>query len=105
MPKLAERIIEKILQREVIPSSAEGYYFALAHDILWWELMDQPAVALKTRGLVTETETEIWSSDKTAAKSLKVPVRFVQPLWDSGDAQRKYHDRGAAQTWMEANLE
>ncbi|KAI4264974.1 MAG: hypothetical protein L6R38_009734 [Xanthoria sp. 2 TBL-2021] len=74
----------KILRREAILSGTEGYCFALANDLFSWELLDQLAVALKTRGLITETETETWAGDEAAAKSLKVPVQFVQPLWNSG---------------------
>ena len=78
------RIIEKILQKEALQSGAEGYYFALAHDLLWWEVLDQLAVALNARNLVTDSKTQIWPNDEAAAKSLGVPVQFVQLLWNSG---------------------
>lgn len=78
------RIIEKILQSESLPSGKEGYYFALAHDILLGETLDHLAVALKARGLVADSKTQIYASDEAAAKSLGVPAQFVQPLWNSG---------------------
>ena len=78
------RIIEKILQKETLPSGAEGYYFALAHDLIWWEVLDRLAVALKARNLVTDSKTQIWPSDKAAAESLGVPEQYVQLLWNSG---------------------
>ncbi|KAK9358198.1 hypothetical protein V1504DRAFT_487750 [Lipomyces starkeyi] len=79
------RIIEKILQKEALPSGTEGYYFALAHDLIWWEVLDQLAVALNARSPVTDSKTQIWPSDEAAAESLGVPVQFVQPLWNSGE--------------------
>lgn len=78
------RIVEKILQRKAPPSSKEGYYFALAHDLIWWEVLDQLAVALNARGLVTDSQTHFWPSDDVAAESMGIPVQFVQPLWNSG---------------------
>ncbi|MCJ1432429.1 hypothetical protein MMC27_001785 [Xylographa pallens] len=82
---LYERIVEKILQKEAPPSGAEGYYFALAHDIFWWETLDRLAVALKARKLVADSKTQIWPNDEAAAESLGVPVQFVQVLWNSGE--------------------
>ena len=78
------RIVRKILQQEALPSGEEGYYFALAHDLYSWEVLDHLAVALHARGLVSEPKTEIWPSDEAAAKSLGVPVQFLQTLWNSG---------------------
>ena len=78
------QIIQKILQKEAIPSGAEGYYFALAQYFAWWEVMDRLAMALDARGLVTNTETEIWPNDEDAADALGVPVQFLQALWNSG---------------------
>lgn len=78
------RIIEKILQQETPPSGADGYYFALAHDLNWWEVLDHLAVALDARNLVTDSKTRVWPNDEAAAESLGVPVHFVQLLWNSG---------------------
>lgn len=52
------RMVEKILRKETLPNGTEGYYFALAHDLFWWEVLDQLAVALNARGLVTESKTQ-----------------------------------------------
>ncbi|MCJ1385555.1 hypothetical protein MMC17_008678 [Xylographa soralifera] len=79
------RIIEKILQKTAPPSGAEGYYFALAHDLIWWEVLDRLAIALHTRNLVTDSKALFWPNDEAAAESLGVPVRFVQVLWNSGE--------------------
>lgn len=81
---LYRQILQKILQKEAIPSGTEGYYFALAHDIQWWEVLDHLAVALKARSLVTESKTPVFPSDEAAAEILGVPVQFVKPLWNSG---------------------
>ena len=77
-------IIEKILREETLPSGTEGYYFALAHDLVWWELLDRLAGGLNARGLVIDSEIQVWPSDEVAAEALGVPVPFVQPLWNSG---------------------
>lgn len=78
------RIIQKILQKEALPSGKEGYYFALAHELVWWEVLDQLAASLKARDLVTDSKVQIWPSEEAAAEALGVPVQFVQPLWNSG---------------------
>jgi hypothetical protein len=77
------RIIEKILQKVTLPSGVEGYYFAQAHDVEWWELLDRLAVALNARGLVTDSKAQIWPSNEVAAESLGFPVQFVQVLYNS----------------------
>ena len=77
-------IVDKILRHEPIRSGTEGYYFALAHDILWWEALDRLAAALRARGLVTDATTQVWPSDDAAAEALGVPVQFLQALWNSG---------------------
>ena len=84
MTALYGQLIEKILQKEEPPSGEEGYYFALAHDLTWWEVLDQMALALNSRDLVTDPKTQIWPSDAAAAEALGVPVQFVQLLWNSG---------------------
>lgn len=78
------RIVQRILQQEALPSGEEGYYFALAHDLHSWEVLDHLAIALHARGLVSEPNTGLWPSDEAAAKSLGVPVQFLQTLWNSG---------------------
>ena len=82
------KIIKKILRKEALPSGTEGYYFALAHDLIWWEVLDQLAIALNARGLIPDLKTHIWASDEAAANALGVPVQFVQPLWNSGYVSR-----------------
>ena len=84
MTALYRQIVEKILQKKAIPSGTEGYYFGLGHDLHMWEVLDRLAVALKARGLVTDSKTQIWASDEAAADVLGVPAPFVQPLWNSG---------------------
>ncbi|EAQ82880.1 hypothetical protein CHGG_11056 [Chaetomium globosum CBS 148.51] len=78
-----EKMVEKILLKEPIPSGEKGYYFAKAHDVQWWEVFDQLAVALEARGLATNSTVETWPDDETAAKVLGVPVQFVSILWQS----------------------
>jgi 3-methyladenine DNA glycosylase AlkD len=77
-------LIWKILKKEIIPSAKEGYYFALAHHLYWWEVMDHLASALKARNLLTHTKVETWLSDDAAAEAMGVPAQFVKPLWNDG---------------------
>jgi hypothetical protein len=78
-----EKIVEKILLKEPIPSGERGYYFAKADDVQWWEVFNRLAVRLEARGLATNSTVDLWSDDETAAKVLGVPVQFVSILWSS----------------------
>jgi hypothetical protein len=84
MTALYMQLVEKILQKETIPSGKEGYYFAVAHDIIWWEYLDQLAEVLHASGITADTKTEIWPSDAAAAEVLGLPIPFVRILWKSG---------------------
>ncbi|KAI0131869.1 hypothetical protein BJ170DRAFT_691096 [Xylariales sp. AK1849] len=77
------QIVESILQKETIPSGVEGYFFAQAHVVNWWELLDRLAVALNARGLVTDPKAQVWPSVESAAESLGIPAQFVQVLFNS----------------------
>lgn len=83
MTTLYGRIIQKVLKNEALPSGREGYYFALAHDLHWWEVLDRLAIALKTRDLVADSKIQVWPGDETAAEVMGVPVEFVQPFWNA----------------------
>lgn len=78
------RIIEHVIRKDAIPSGTEGYYFALGHDLHWWEVLDHLGAALRARGLVTDPKLQVWPSDEAAAEALGVPAAFVQALWNSG---------------------
>lgn len=78
------RIIENILQGELLPTGREGYYFALAHYLHLGEVLDHLAIQLKARGLITDSKTKVYLNDEAAASSLGIPVPFVRPLWNSG---------------------
>lgn len=84
MTALYGLIIEKILQKEPIDNGEKGYYFALAHNLQWREVLDRLAAALHARGLVADPKAQVWPSDEVAAESLGVPVGFLQVLWNSG---------------------
>jgi hypothetical protein len=77
------RIIGKILSKDTIPSGKEGYYFAEAHKVNWWEILDRLAVTMKARDLVTDKAAQIWESDDAAAEGLGIPTQFLKPLWNS----------------------
>ncbi|RWA07405.1 hypothetical protein EKO27_g7699 [Xylaria grammica] len=71
-------MIKKILQGEKLPSGEEGYYFAVAHEVGWWDIAQSLAGALSARGLVTEPQARIWPSDDMAAEALDLPRQFVR---------------------------
>jgi hypothetical protein len=80
---LFSRIIEKILSKDTIPSGAEGYYFAGAHKVNWWAILDRLAVDMKARDLVTDETPQIWESDDAAAEGLGIPAMFLKPFFNS----------------------
>ncbi len=73
-------IVEKIVQKEPIPSGESGYYFAMAHRVPWWDVMDRIAENLHSRGLVAEPRAQIWHSDKMAAEYLRFPLQYVRAM-------------------------
>ena len=76
-------LVEKILSKESIPSGDKGHYFAVGHKFHWWQTLDRVVVALHTRGLVYEQTIQVWPSDEMAAKSLGLPVQFMNMIWNS----------------------
>ncbi|KAF2111047.1 hypothetical protein BDV96DRAFT_650649 [Lophiotrema nucula] len=78
-----ERIVSKILLGENIPSGVQGYYFAQAFDVSWWEILDHLTTVLHSRGVVADAQPQIWRSHEDAAAGLDIPVEFVKILWNS----------------------
>ncbi|KAH8200806.1 hypothetical protein TruAng_005043 [Truncatella angustata] len=73
-------LVEKILQMEPIPSGEIGYYFAIAHTVPWWNVMQRIAESLHARGLVKSSQTQIWPSYKMAAEYLNFPLAHVRAM-------------------------
>ena len=80
---LYRQMVERLLNKEPIPSGTEGYYFAIAHHVHWWEFLDRLAVTLKGRGLVTHPDVQTWPNEDFTADALGIPKMFVKPLWGS----------------------
>ncbi|XXG95183.1 hypothetical protein Hte_001443 [Hypoxylon texense] len=76
-------LIEKILQKEQIPSGEDGYYFVMAHRAPWWAIMQRVAEALYARGLVAEPKTQTWPSYDVAADTLGFPRLFMKAIGTS----------------------
>jgi len=76
-------LVQKILNREPIPTGRKGYYFAVAHRTSWWKVMQRLAEALHARELVNEPKVEVWPSDEAAAKSLGWPLPYVRAMGTS----------------------
>ncbi|KAH7407104.1 hypothetical protein BKA64DRAFT_571722 [Cadophora sp. MPI-SDFR-AT-0126] len=85
LTKLYGLIVKNILQGTVddIPNGTHGYYFGIAHDIVWWETLGHLASAMKARGLVASSETPVWTSNEVAAEATGVPPMFVDILFNS----------------------
>lgn len=73
-------IVKKIMQKEPIPRGNKGYYFAMAHRMPWWAVMQGLAKALHARGLVTDSEVKIWPSYEVAAEALGFPLLYIEPM-------------------------
>lgn len=73
-------MVEKILANEPIPSGEKGYYFAMAHRVSWYEVMEGLANCLHARGLITESEAQIWPSYEMAAEYLGWPPQYVRAM-------------------------
>ncbi|KAH6986376.1 hypothetical protein BKA56DRAFT_670540 [Ilyonectria sp. MPI-CAGE-AT-0026] len=71
-------LMEKIFQGEAIPNGENGYYFAVAHKLYCWDLMQRFAEQLHALGLVEEPKTQTWPSDEMAAASLGVPPMIAR---------------------------
>ncbi|KAE8451665.1 hypothetical protein EG329_003122 [Mollisiaceae sp. DMI_Dod_QoI] len=80
-------LVEKILQKEPIPSGEKGYYFAMAHRISWWTIMSRLAEGLHMRGLVTEPRVQTWPSYDMASEHLRWPPQFVRAMGTSSGQQ------------------
>ncbi|KAH7016148.1 uncharacterized protein B0I36DRAFT_277426 [Microdochium trichocladiopsis] len=80
-------LVEKILQKEPIPSGEKGYYFAMAHRISWWAIMPRLAEGLHMRGLVTEPRAQTWPSYDMASEYLRWPPQFVRAMGTSSGQQ------------------
>ncbi|KAF4452958.1 NAD(P)-binding domain [Fusarium austroafricanum] len=78
------QIIHAVLHDEGIPSGKEGYYFGVAHDMDMWEFMEHLAYVMKTRGLVSEAQPDIFPSDGFAAEAIGIPVQFLDTIFKSG---------------------
>jgi ABC-type taurine transport system ATPase subunit len=73
-------VVERILQKQAMPSGKDGYYFAQAHRAPWWAFMDAVAKALHARGLVADSRLETWPSDEAAAEALHFPALFIRAM-------------------------
>ncbi|KAH6699076.1 hypothetical protein BKA61DRAFT_741250 [Leptodontidium sp. MPI-SDFR-AT-0119] len=78
-------VVKNILEGSgaLIPNGMHGYYVAIAHEMSRWETLDRLAAAMKARGLVASSETQVWTSDEAAAEATGVPAMFVDILFNS----------------------
>ena len=75
--------MEKILQREDIPSDQDGTYFGLAHKVSWWKIKKLIAQNLYERGLVDDPKPRVWPSYEQAADELGFPRAYIRGMGSS----------------------
>ncbi|KAL6872173.1 hypothetical protein J3F83DRAFT_734040 [Trichoderma novae-zelandiae] len=87
-------LLIKLIVEEKNPESGEkGYYFAAAHYLSWWEIMEALAKSLHARGLVKEPRAAVWPSVELAEQALGFPSPYVQVAFSSspqGVADKRY---------------
>lgn len=87
--------MEKILQKEPIPSGEKGYYFAMSHATSWWTIMRRLAEVMHARGLVDEPQVKTWPNYDTAADALGFPRQHIRAMGTARYATpstRYYHE-------------
>ncbi|GAP86000.1 putative NAD dependent epimerase dehydratase family protein [Rosellinia necatrix] len=99
-------LLKKLLQGEKLPSGEKGYYFAVAHEVGWWDIAQGLANTLHARGLVTEPTAKVWPSDEMAAEVLDLPRQYVRVMHTARatiDYQNRY-PLGWQPTWDKERL-
>lgn len=76
-------LVGKILQKEPIPTGENGYYFAMAHRLPWWKVMERLAAVMHVQGLVTSPEVKTWPSYELAAETLRFPLLYLPAMGTS----------------------
>lgn len=89
------QILKAIVRGGAIDSGPRGYYFAYAHNISWWSVMQRLHAVLSAGDAAIPSEIAVWPNDEVAAESLGVPAPFVQPLWNAGFVMKSISELGA----------
>lgn len=76
-------LVDKILSAAELPSGKSGYYFAVAHQFRWWDVMDKIAEALNARGLIESLDTPMWPSLEVAHNSIGLSPAALKGFWMS----------------------
>ncbi|KAI0143171.1 NAD(P)-binding protein [Xylariaceae sp. FL1272] len=71
-------LVEKILSKAPIPSDEHGRYFAVAHRLDWWDILDQLASIMHKRGFVSEPKADVWPSEEAADTASKAPPGWAK---------------------------
>ncbi|PTB62719.1 hypothetical protein BBK36DRAFT_23485 [Trichoderma citrinoviride] len=87
-------LLTKLIIEGKNPESGErGYYFAAAHYLSWWEIMEALAKSLHARDLVKEPTVAVWPSVELAEQALGFPSPYLQIAFSSspqGVADKRY---------------
>ncbi|KAF7556237.1 hypothetical protein G7046_g6350 [Stylonectria norvegica] len=99
-------LVEKISNKDHIPSGEKGYYFAMAHRVPWWEVMGRLTQGLHARGLVAEPVPKVWPSLEMAAEYLGFPLQHIRAMGMSSGEQIPVHATqiGWEPAWNEAQF-
>ncbi|CAH0056885.1 unnamed protein product [Clonostachys solani] len=76
-------IIRSIVHGKAPVGGQDGYFFASAHKLPWWDLLHCLASRLHAKGFVSTAEVNVWPNEDLAAKSFGMPLEFVRIGWNS----------------------
>lgn len=76
-------LIHLLIADKPPPSGKEGYIFASAHGLPWWEVTERFSELAFQRGLISTKEVGIWDSEEQAAEKLGVPAFIISIGWNS----------------------
>lgn len=76
-------LVQRIISDDPPADGFDGYYFPIAHDIDWWEVMDAFSQALYSRGLVDQPKSVPATSTEEATARLGFPVTLASILFKS----------------------
>ncbi|VUC23390.1 unnamed protein product [Clonostachys rosea] len=77
------RIIHCIVHGNAPVGGADGYFFASAHKIPWWDLLHHLAGRLHAKGLISTADVNVWPNENLAVESFGMSLEFVKIGWNS----------------------
>ncbi|CAG9977431.1 unnamed protein product [Clonostachys byssicola] len=76
-------IIRTIVHGNAPVGGQDGYFFASAHKLPWWDLLHCLASRLHAKWLVSTADVNVWPNGDLAAESFGMPLEYVRIGWNS----------------------